>query len=402
MAMATNEGRRVSITLNNKSVSTQDEDPGRLIKVLRSWGIEYLMDSGIARLPNKTAKRMPATKLVKRLAQCKYPRVRDASISLLLLHPELADAVLEAYQTSEPGIAEQIAVSILASLYLQRLWSFQLTLVLGHTPSFPEELFLQLWQSRNLPAPKCHQGEAGLIALQEAEQRRLGLPLNFIGDWQNQINHLLLQEEAKHHPAVVSNYLPEPWHEKIEKEECSAMSMRHNVTKADIEKFLEALGKSFRKPGRLYLAGGAALVHIGLRPGSTMDIDVVIETTAEDEMVKAIRQLVEQMQLNIEFSSPGDFIPLPSQWMAHAKYIGRYGSLDAFYFDFYSLALSKISRGSDRDLIDVKLLVQQKNITLEGLDAAYNEVLPRMGKRPYINLNPQKFAERYTIVRQQL
>ena len=82
--------------------------------------------------------------------------------------------------------------------------------------------------------------------------------------------------------------------------------------------------------------------------------------------------------------------------------VGRYGSLDAFYFDFYSLALSKISRGSDRDLIDVKLLVQQKVITLEELDIASQEVLPRMGKRPYINLDPQKFADRYAIVRQQL
>jgi Nucleotidyltransferase of unknown function (DUF6036) len=402
MAMATNEGRRVSITLNNQSVSTQDEDPGRLIKALRSWGIEYLMDSGIAGLPNKTAKRMPATELVKRLAQCKYPRVRDASISLLLLHPELADAVLEAYQTSEPVIAEQIAVSILASLYLQRLWSFQLTLVLGHKPSFPEERFLHLWQSRNLPPPRCLQGEAGLIALQEAEQRRQGLPLNFIGDWQNQIDHLLLQEEAKHHLAAVSIQLPEPWHKKIEKEECSAMSMRHTVTKADIEKFLDALGKSFRKPGRLYLAGGAALVHIGLRPGSTMDIDVAIEASDEDEMVTAIRKLVEKMQINVEFASPGDFIPLPTQWMAQARYVGRYGSIDVFYFDFYSLALSKISRGNDRDLIDVKLLLQQKLITLEELDAAYNEVLPRMGKRPYINLNPQRFAERYALIRQKL
>lgn len=180
------------------------------------------------------------------------------------------------------------------------------------------------------------------------------------------------------------------------------MSMRHDATKADIEKFLKALGKAVRKPGRLYLAGGAALVHMGLRPGSTLDIDVVIETTDEDEMVKVIRRLVEQMQLNIEFSSPGDFIPLPSQTMAQTRYIGRYGLVDVFYFDFYSLALSKISRGSDRDLIDVKLLVQQKVISLEGLDAAYNEVLPRVGKRPYINLDPQKFAERYAVARQQL
>ncbi len=178
----------MSITLNNQSVSTRDEDPSRLINALRSWGIGYLTDSGTASISKRTAKRMPAIELVKRLAQCKYPRVRDASISLFLLHPELADAALEAYQTSEPAIAEQIAVLILASLYLQRLWSFQLTLVLGHTPSFPEERFLHLWQSRNLPAPRCHQGEAGLIALQEAEQRK---KLNII--WQqspsNCLNH---------------------------------------------------------------------------------------------------------------------------------------------------------------------------------------------------------------------
>ena len=392
----------MSITLNNQSVSTQDEDPSHLINALRSWGISYLMDSGNASLPKKATKRMPAIELVKRLAQCKYPRVRDASISLFLLHPELAAAVLEAYQTSEPVIAEQIAVSIVASLYLQRLWSFQLTLVLGHAPSFPEERFLHVWQSRNLPAPRCHQGEAGLIALQEAEQRRLGLPLNFIGDWQNQIDHLLLQEEAKHHLAAVPIQLPELWHKKVVKQECSAMSMRHNVTKADIEKFLNALGKLFHKPGRLYLAGGAALVHIGLRSGFTMDIYVAIEASDEEEMVTAIRTLVEKMQINVEFASPGDFIPLPTHWMAHARYIGRYGSIDVFYFDFYSLALSKISRGNDRDLIDVQLLLQKKLISLEALDAAYSEVLPRMGKRPYINLNPQRFVERYALIRQKL
>ncbi len=388
----------MSITLNNQPALTRDEDPGRLISELDAWGIEYLV--GGSHLIN-TKERMPAVELVKRLAQCQYPRVRDASISLFLLHPELADAVLEAYQTSEPVVSEQIAVVILAALYLQRLWSFRLAIALGHTPGFPEQPFTHLWQSRQLPSPACQHGKRGLVALQAAEQHRRALPLNFIGDWQNQIDHLLKQEEARHRNTAASIGLLE-LEVGEEDQECSDMSMRNNATRADIEKFLNALGKVFRKPGRLYLAGGAALVHMGLRPGSTLDIDVVIETSAEDEMVKAIRRLVEQMQLNIEFSSPGDFIPLPSQWMAHAKYIGRYGSVDAFYFDFYSLALSKISRGSDRDLVDVKLLVQQKVISLVELDTAYQEVLPRMGKRPYINLDPQKFADRYAIVRQEL
>jgi hypothetical protein len=388
----------VSTTLNNQDTLTYDDDLNWLIGELHAWGIHYMVGGS----PHIHAKvRLPVVELIKRLAQCEYPRVRDASISLFLLHPELADAILKAYQVAEPAVAEQIAFLTLATLYLQRLWSFRLTMAFGTTPGFPEQRFAHLWQSRQLPPPTCQHGKIGLIALQEAEQRRRGLPLNFTGDWQNQIDHLLTQEEARHcNGAGPIGLLKLQAGE--ETQQCGEMSVPKNAAKEDIEKFLNALGKTFRKPGRIYLAGGAALVHMGLRSDSTLDIDVLIETTAEDEMVKVIRQLVEQMQLNIEFSSPGDFIPLPSQWMAHAKYIGRYGSLDAFYFDFYSLALSKISRGNDRDLIDVKLLVQQKVITVEELDAVYQEVLPHMGKRPYINLDPQKFADRYAIVRQQL
>lgn len=387
----------MSVAHNKHHPSIINEDPDQLIRALRSWGIGYLMSTSASK---SSTKRMSGTILVQSLVQCPYPRVRDACISLFLLHPELAGTVIEVYETGGPEIAEQVAVLTLATLYLQRLWSIQLTLALGHRPDFPEQPFVNWWRNRGLPAPQCQHGKAGLVALQEAEQKRRGLSLSFIGDWQNQIDHLLLQEATKHKQlAVPMNLLGE---ERTEDQECGDMSMRQNVTRVDIEKFLKSLGKSFHKTGRLYLAGGAALVHMGIRPGATMDIDVAIETSDEDEMVTAIRRIVEQMQINVEFASPGDFIPLPTQWMAQAHYVGRYGAVDVFYFDFYSLALSKISRGNDRDLIDVKLLLQQKAITLEYLDAAYREVLPRMGKRPYINLNPHRFAERYAEVRQQL
>jgi len=395
---------RVSITLNNQFISSQDEGPDRLIGALRAWGVEYLLSvSDTQRYADNSEERMSAIELVTQLAQCPYPRVRDACISLFLLHPELADAVQAAYQSSKPVIAEQIAVLTLAAIYLQRLWSFQLSIALGHVPDFPEHPFMSWWQHWNLPAPNCQHGRAGLAALEALEQHRRGVKLNFSVDWQNQIDHLLSQELMKQHQLMVP--LASLKLQEDDEQECSAMSMRPNVTKTDIDKFLSALGKAFRKPGRLYLAGGAALVHIGIRSGSTMDIDITIETVQasdEDEMVMVIRRIVEQMQVNVEFASPGDFIPLPSQWMAQAKFVGRYGKVDVFYFDFFSLALSKISRGSDRDLIDVKLLLQQKLITWEGLDAAYNEILPRMGKRPYFNVDPQRFAEHYAMVRQML
>lgn len=387
----------MGITLNSQFAITRDQEPERLINELRSWGINYLMGEGAA-VPS--SERMSAVELVQRLAQCPYPRIRDASISLFLLHPELVDTILQAYQAGEAPIKEQIAVLTLATVYMQRLWSFQLAIAFGHPSQFPEQPFARFW--RQLPEPRCQYGRAGLEALQEREQKRRGLPLNFIGDWQNQIDHLLAQEEAKHsvlsaiEAGVVDDEVWGPLRSPF-----SQHDLEHDGH-TDIEKFLKGLGRTYRKPGRLYLAGGAALVHMGLRSGSTLDIDVVIEAANEDEMVTAIRHLVDQMQINIEFASPGDFIPLPAQWMAHSRYIGRYGSIEVFYFDFYNLALSKISRGNDRDLIDVKLLVQQNIITLDELDAAYQEVLPRMGKRPYFNLNPQKFAERYSIVQQQL
>ena len=86
----------------------------------------------------------------------------------------------------------------------------------------------------------------------------------------------------------------------------------------------------------------------------------------------------------------------------NAKYIGRYGTVDAFYFDFYSIALSKIQRGNTRDINDIKLLLQEKVITLQGLDDAYNEILPRVGKGPYNKLDPKQFAANYIAVRQLL
>ena len=50
----------------------------------------------------------------------------------------------------------------------------------------------------HLPSPDSGYERDGLLALQEYEQQRYGVPLNFLDDWQNQINHLLAQEEAYH------------------------------------------------------------------------------------------------------------------------------------------------------------------------------------------------------------
>ncbi len=388
----------MSQILNTPRDNSQQE-VDTLISLLRSWGVGYLMSiEPISPIPKDF---ISPIELIKRLTQQNAnPRIRDASISLFLLHPELVPNIQEAIKTSEPAIAEQITTSVLAALYLQRMWSIRLTFAFGHLPDFPEQPFTHLWQNRHLPAPACHNGEWGLVALQAFEQKRTGMLFAFILDWQNQLNHLLYQEDAYHRTPIVSTtQLLEN-----EKEDCQEpdMSMRPNVDKGQIDDFLKNLGRAFRKQGRLYLVGGAALVHLGVRSGSTQDIDIEIRAANEDEMSEAIRRLKDTMKINVEFASPADFIPIPNQWEMNAKYVGRYGSIDVFYFDFYSIALSKIERGSTADINDVKLLVQQGIIDLQELDNAYNEVLPRVGKRPYNRLDPQKFVEHYTSVRQLL
>jgi hypothetical protein len=165
-----------------------------LTAILHSKGISYLIGDGSSE--RNIDVHIDPMHLLQRLAACGYPLVENASISLFLLHPDLAPSVVKALQQSEHDIAENIAVLTLAALYLQQWWLFRLAFAFGRLPSFPEAPFTLLWKERHLPSPGAGYGLPGLLALQEYQQQRYGLPLNFLDDWQNQINHLLAQEEA--------------------------------------------------------------------------------------------------------------------------------------------------------------------------------------------------------------
>jgi len=172
------------------------DEVNSLITILHAKGISYLMGNGSPLSHNDAC--VDPVHLIQRLAACGYPLVENASISLFILHPELAPSIGEALQSCEGEIAENIAVVVLATLYLQQWWFFRLAFALGYLPSFPEAPFVSLWQDRHLPPPDSGYGRNGLQALQAYQQQRYGIPLNFLHDWQNQINHLLAQEEAYH------------------------------------------------------------------------------------------------------------------------------------------------------------------------------------------------------------
>lgn len=179
------------------------------------------------------------------------------------------------------------------------------------------------------------------------------------------------------------------------------MSMRQRVGKQDIEQFLVQVGRT-RQTGRLYLTGGAALIHRGIRQGQTLDIDIQV-TIDPGSLIAQIAQLKQKLNINIEFASPGDFIPLPTQWEARSQFIKRYDQVDVFYFDWYSIALSKTQRGSRLDIADVRALIDQGYVDVNELDLLYQDVLHKVGNPPYDrllpNLSQQQFAQRYQAVR---
>lgn len=182
-----------------------DDETERLIAELRARGIAYLSgghDPQVA--AQMAADPLPPVELIPRLAGSQESRVRNALIALLLLHPDLADVVPDALARADPATAEQIVVLALAALYLSHLWSTRLALALGFRPVLPEERWARFWRERGLPAPSEFHGELGLRALQEAERLRRGLPLNFLGDWQNQVDRLLAQEWATRHRSTAS------------------------------------------------------------------------------------------------------------------------------------------------------------------------------------------------------
>ncbi|MCL4504449.1 MAG: DUF6036 family nucleotidyltransferase [Chloroflexi bacterium] len=174
--------------------------------------------------------------------------------------------------------------------------------------------------------------------------------------------------------------------------------MRPPIDRLRVHYFLVKLGIDFYYPARLYLVGGTTLVYEGLRQQS-LDIDISYEVADEHEaeFARVIRRLKDEMQINIELASPGDFIPLPSGWKERAKFVGRFGQVDVFHFDLYSTALSKIERGREGDYEDVLAMLRTEQINFDELSRAFQNILPRL-ERESLKRDPEKFKRNFAAL----
>jgi hypothetical protein len=92
--------------------------------------------------------------------------------------------------------------------------------------------------------------------------------------------------------------------------------MRERADAARIHRFMQALGAAASQEGTCYLVGGCTAVLLGWRE-ATIDVDIELEPE-QDELLRALPAIKDELQINVELASPRHFIPLPAGWQLPA------------------------------------------------------------------------------------
>jgi hypothetical protein len=127
--------------------------------------------------------------------------------------------------------------------------------------------------------------------------------------------------------------------------------MRRLVDAERLRTLMRRLGRESRAEARVYLTGGSTAMLYGWR-SSTIDVDIKLEPD-NDDVLRSIPRLKEELEINIELASPDDFIPELPGWRERSPFIAREGRLQFHHYDLYAQALSKIERGHRHDVEDV-------------------------------------------------
>jgi hypothetical protein len=166
--------------------------------------------------------------------------------------------------------------------------------------------------------------------------------------------------------------------------------MRRPVDAARVREFLRALGAEAREETHLYLTGGTTAVLFGWRT-TTVDLDIKM-VPERDSLYRAIPALKEKLEVNVEIASPSDFIPELPGWQERSRFIVREGKIDAFHYDFYAQALSKIQRGHAKDIDDLREMTARKLVEPEKARELFAAIEDKLYRFPAID--PRAFRRR--------
>lgn len=159
--------------------------------------------------------------------------------------------------------------------------------------------------------------------------------------------------------------------------------MRLESDKRRIESFMAALGQRVQGVGQIYLTGGATAVLYGWR-ATTIDIDLKPDPEPAG-LFEALALLKDELEVNVELASPDDFIPAIPGWRERSLFIARHGSIDFFHYDPYGQALSKLQRRHDRDMIDVRFLLDRGLIRADKVREMFTLIEPQLIRYPAID-----------------
>ena len=159
--------------------------------------------------------------------------------------------------------------------------------------------------------------------------------------------------------------------------------MRNAADAERIRALARELGRAVAPETRMYLTGGATAVLEGWR-SSTVDIDVRFEPDSDAALTR-IRDLKEELEVNVELASPLDFLPPLEGWRERSRFRFREGNLEVFDFDPYSQALSKLERGFDLDLQDVRSMVESGQVEPAKLLEVFEGIEPELFRFPAVD-----------------
>jgi hypothetical protein len=173
-----------------------------------------------------------------------------------------------------------------------------------------------------------------------------------------------------------------------------------SVTAANLKSFLQRLGERYPGPATIYLLGGSALCLLG-SPRVTLDVDCIVEVAPEDtaRFQAVLAELAAEMRLDLEDVPLAEFIPLPPGAHERRRAVGRFGRLEVYIFDPYSIALSKIARGFEADFEDVVFMLCEHLIEFAELEYLFEQVLP---EAPKADIVPQEFRAYFEELRRQI
>jgi hypothetical protein len=159
--------------------------------------------------------------------------------------------------------------------------------------------------------------------------------------------------------------------------------VRELADEARIRRFMRALGEAAPLEGDCFLTGGATAVLLGWRR-TTLDVDVKLEPE-QDAVLRVLPRIKEELAVNVELASPGDFIPLPRAWRERSLFAERAGRLTFRHFDLYCQVLAKVERGHAQDVEDVREILARGFVEKAALRASFIEIEPELYRFPAVD-----------------